>query len=199
MLNINISYSSGESFSSRGIYFAETSVYSHHFAFKPANHLIRGMTSWNERPNSRSDEFEIFRVKLLVGQASTIPESHALTMPPLNPANGLRYDTLKGSRNGSPIWIVYENGRAYPDYLVRYYRGSYDPTRTPFRNHMEATGQYQDLLQPWDGDLQNDMSPSIVGDLDSSRHDEKCTVMLDDETEIDSQNSEGWSFHESFV
>ena len=31
----------------------------------------------------------------------------------------------------SKIWIVYENGRAYPEYLVRYYRGQRDPSRTP--------------------------------------------------------------------
>ena len=38
----------------------------------------------------------------------------------------------------SKVWIVYENGRAYPDYLVRYYRGPRDPARTPFASLEEA-------------------------------------------------------------
>jgi hypothetical protein len=32
----------------------------------------------------------------------------------------------------SRVWSVFENGRAYPEYLVRYYRGARDPARTPY-------------------------------------------------------------------
>ena len=39
----------------------------------------------------------------------------------------------------SQVWIVYENGRAYPEYVVRYYRAAArDPTRTPFATRAEA-------------------------------------------------------------
>jgi hypothetical protein len=31
-----------------------------------------------------------------------------------------------------------ENGRAYPDYLVRYYRGKRDPKRTPYKSKRQA-------------------------------------------------------------
>jgi hypothetical protein len=31
-----------------------------------------------------------------------------------------------------------ENGRAYPDYLVRYYRGNRDPKRTPYVSKHEG-------------------------------------------------------------
>jgi hypothetical protein len=31
-----------------------------------------------------------------------------------------RYDTVTGETQGSKVYIVYENGRAYPEYLVRY-------------------------------------------------------------------------------
>ena len=36
------------------------------------------------------------------------------------------------------MFIVYENGRAYPRYRVRYYRGERDPERTPFASREEA-------------------------------------------------------------
>jgi hypothetical protein len=42
--------------------------------------------------------------------------------------------------HGAPtvqVWIVYENGRAYPDYLVRYYKGKRDK-RTPYESLQEA-------------------------------------------------------------
>jgi hypothetical protein len=34
--------------------------------------------------------------------------------------------------------VVYENGRAYPQYLLRYYRGKYDPTRVKYKSRAEA-------------------------------------------------------------
>jgi hypothetical protein len=46
-----------------------------------------------------------------------------------------------GVIHGAPtvqVWIVYENGRAYPDYLVRYYKGSRDDARTPYGSLQEA-------------------------------------------------------------
>ena len=38
----------------------------------------------------------------------------------------------------SKIWVVYENGRAYPQYVIRYYRGARDPTRTRFASAADA-------------------------------------------------------------
>lgn len=34
--------------------------------------------------------------------------------------------------------MVYENGRAYPEYLVRYYKGPRDPERTPYETLEDA-------------------------------------------------------------
>jgi hypothetical protein len=50
----------------------------------------------------------------------------------------LKYNTVSGRTAGSKVWIVYENGRAYPSYLVRYYRGDYDASRTPYQTRAEA-------------------------------------------------------------
>ena len=42
----------------------------------------------------------------------------------------------------SKVWVIFENGRAYPKYLIRYYRGDRDARRTQFetREHAGVTG-----------------------------------------------------------
>jgi hypothetical protein len=96
------------------------------------------MLSWNERPDVHPDDREMFLTKLLIGNEIWIDrnespskkiECRSLIVPPTNPITGLRYDTVTGKTRGSRVWIVYENGRAYPEYLVRYYCG---PKRLPF-------------------------------------------------------------------
>ena len=89
----------------------------------------------------------MFLTKLLVGKevlmnrdesALKAAECKKLIIPPTDPITNLKYNTVSGYSGGSQVWVVYENGRAYPDYLVRYYRGSRDPVRTPFENEVEA-------------------------------------------------------------
>ena len=89
----------------------------------------------------------MFLAKLLVGNAilmdrdessAKAAECRDLTVPPTDTKTNLKYNTVTGYTNGSQVWIVYENGRAYPDYLVRYYRGSRDKKRTPFQSKKEA-------------------------------------------------------------
>ena len=43
-----------------------------------------------------------------------------LRIPPSIPGDNRRYDTVTGDTRGSKVYIVYENGRAYPEYLVTY-------------------------------------------------------------------------------
>ena len=63
----------------------------------------------------------MFRVKLLVGAHKHImPNDNTLKHPPLMPGGGARYDTVTGDTNGSKVYVVYENGRAYPEYLVTF-------------------------------------------------------------------------------
>ena len=65
-------------------------------------------------------------------------ENRSLTVPPLIPNHPTkRYNTVQGKSRGSKIWVVYENGRAYPEYPVRYYIGPRDPNRTPFSSRDE--------------------------------------------------------------
>ena len=50
-----------------------------------------------------------------------MPNDRSLKMFPDKPGGG-RYDTVTGVTNGSKVYIVYENGRALPEYLVTYKR-----------------------------------------------------------------------------
>eukprot|EP00957_Ditylum_brightwellii_P122773 9362598-Ditylum_brightwellii.AAC.1 len=89
----------------------------------------------------------MFLAKLLVGNEifmnrdesnSKAQECARLTVPPTDANSGLKYNTVTGETGGSQVWVVYENGRAYPDYLIRYYKGKRDPKRTPFETREEA-------------------------------------------------------------
>mmetsp|Transcript_8028 Transcript_8028/g.23887 ORF Transcript_8028/g.23887 Transcript_8028/m.23887 type:complete len:792 (-) Transcript_8028:344-2719(-) len=130
----------------RGVYFAEKSCYSDDYSFRPAAAVAKGnctpagshehserqqLLVVNKRcANVKDDEREIILVRLLVGKETFIerPRPDLKVPPPIDPASTQRYNTVwsytKG-QNGitTKVSVVYENGRAYPDYLVRYYRG----------------------------------------------------------------------------
>lgn len=131
----------------RGIYFADRSSYSYSYSYKPLLGSVGLPASTIERPGAVDDEREMFLTKLLVGKevlmnrdksTSKATECKKLIIPPTDPATNLKYNTVTGHTAGSQVWVIYENGRAYPDYLVRYYRGSRDRKRTPFENEVEA-------------------------------------------------------------
>jgi hypothetical protein len=63
-------------------------------------------------------------------------------VPPTDPVSGLKYNTVTGKTRNSQVWIVYENGRAYPDYLIRYYIGQRDPMRTPYEHQEDVVYDY---------------------------------------------------------
>ena len=132
---------------SRGIYFANSSGFSNYYAYKPAVALAGLDPSLVERPHYVDSDREMFLTKLLVGKDVTMnldesPDKRAeclkLVIPPTDPITNKRYNTVTGTAGESKIWVVYENGRAYPEYLVRYYRGERDSQRTPFENESDA-------------------------------------------------------------
>jgi len=125
----------------RGLYFAERFEYSDCYSYRvnAAKFPKGGMMQEGE-------DREMFLVKLLVGQASTMnhldneEECRKLVAAPENPStDGLRYDTVSGSAiDQTKIHTVYENGRAYPSYLIRYYKGPRDPSRTEYESQNDA-------------------------------------------------------------
>jgi hypothetical protein len=64
----------------------------------------------------------------------------AMTAPPADPTTREKYDTVTGRTDGKKVYVMYENnGRAYPEYLIRYYRGDRDSKRTPFASGKDVT------------------------------------------------------------
>jgi ABC-type branched-subunit amino acid transport system substrate-binding protein len=126
----------------RGLYFAAKSSYSDNYSYTPDS-----ATAPDRGAADSGDEREMFLTRLLVGNETLMDrdaspakaqECQQLVVPPDDPDTGLKFNTVTGHTAGSQVWIVYENGRAYPDYLIRYYRGPRDKQRTPFGSHQEA-------------------------------------------------------------
>lgn len=87
----------------KGIYFAENASYSDSYAHR-----------------NTSRQKVLMLTKLLTGEETHVmPHNRGLKFPPNKP-NGVRYDTVTGDTGGSKVYVVYENGRAYPEYLVTY-------------------------------------------------------------------------------
>ena len=126
----------------RGLYFAEQASYSYRFAYDPS--LLRpasdnaSFASMGNRSQGLDDEREMFMVKLNVGEHIELAQDPTLSVPPLNETTGNKYNTVSGTTQDAHVFIVYENGRAYPEYLVRFYRGGRDTDRTPFATREEA-------------------------------------------------------------
>ena len=90
-----------------GIYFAENASYSNGYAY-------------DNRDGSKS----FFYAKVAIGQSVPLPSDNKLRVPPLkSTTNGKleeSYDSIQGYTGNSNIFIIYENSRAYPQYLITY-------------------------------------------------------------------------------
>ena len=92
----------------QGIYFSVNASYS------------KNEYSFQNKDGTRS----IFYAKVALGEFVQLPPNHSYIIPPEKPGKkkfaGERYDSIKGNTNGSDIFIVYENSRAYPSYLITF-------------------------------------------------------------------------------
>jgi len=87
----------------RGTYFAADASYSNSYAYR-----------------SSTGRKILILARLSVGDAIQLPSTSSLTMCPDKPDGSGRYDTVTGITEGSKVFVVYENGRTYPEYLVTY-------------------------------------------------------------------------------
>lgn len=91
-----------------GLYFAQNASYS---------------DSYSHQCGSGRRSF--FLTKLLAGEEKRImPNDPSLRFCPDKPGGG-RYDTVTGETNSSKVYVVYENGRAYPEYLITYRKAAH--------------------------------------------------------------------------
>eukprot|EP01125_Pyxidicula_operculata_P021141 TRINITY_DN803_c0_g1_i5.p1 TRINITY_DN803_c0_g1~~TRINITY_DN803_c0_g1_i5.p1 ORF type:complete len:1040 (+),score=340.86 TRINITY_DN803_c0_g1_i5:31-3150(+) len=94
----------------RGTYFAEKSQYSDGYA------------------HTCTDGKQMFLCEVIVGDSHFCPSTQQTREYRLPPEKKVkrggfeneRFDSVSGETGGSKVWIVYENGRAYPTYLITY-------------------------------------------------------------------------------
>jgi len=106
-----------------GTYFAERACYSHFYAYNV-----------KDQPGYR----QLFLAEVIVGESIFLKPDRGLRVPPIKPNRTgstdiavERYDSVEGVTGGSRVWIVYENNRGYPTYLVTYKgRHTSSPTST---------------------------------------------------------------------
>lgn len=88
----------------RGIYFAVNAKYSKDgYAYKNSN-----------------GTHSLFYARVALGECIQLPNNGNLIMPPEKSGSKGRYDSIKGNSNDSDIYIIYENARAYPEYLITF-------------------------------------------------------------------------------
>lgn len=68
--------------------------------------------------NPESNNFIILLANVLVGNSIMLPQDRTLRLPPfLKDNNNVRYDSVN---SGDGIYIIYNNQRAYPAYVIEY-------------------------------------------------------------------------------
>lgn len=67
-----------------------------------------------------ANTYEVFLCEFILGDSMQQPPTGGQKEPPMNPATGLRYDSVSGVTGGSNVFIVYKNTKVYPRFLVRY-------------------------------------------------------------------------------
>ena len=60
----------------------------------------------------------MFYARVMIGNSKTVMPPMPL-MPPIIEGNQ-RYDSVNGNMDGSEIFMIYTNKKAYPEYLVSY-------------------------------------------------------------------------------
>lgn len=97
----------------RGVYFAQNANYSSAYAYKSTESVGFFGTQTETRKS-------MILARLVSGEEIHISPDNSLKACPEKSQGKGRYDTVTGRTKGSKVYVVYENGRAYPQYLVTY-------------------------------------------------------------------------------
>ena len=90
-----------------GNYFAVNASYSHSYA-----HRVSG------------EKHQMFLTRVITGESCSCESNSSLRIPPKKPSARKfadeRYDSVTGTTRGSRVFIIYDNLKAYPLYLITY-------------------------------------------------------------------------------
>jgi hypothetical protein len=62
----------------------------------------------------------MFYANVIIGDFKQMNPDAGLRMPPLIDGTQTRHDSVKGFTGNSDVYMIYTNGRAYPEYLITY-------------------------------------------------------------------------------
>jgi hypothetical protein len=93
-----------------------------------ANYFAKNASYSNGYCYQGSGNKQMFLARVLVGENIHIyPNDATLRKPPLKPSSSNsslgfneEYDSVSGETGNSVVYMIYENGRAYPEYLITY-------------------------------------------------------------------------------
>ena len=115
----------------RGIYFAASASYSHRYAYSPDTKTT-GSSFWQMFAASGGSR-QMFLARVNIGEEHECLPDGSLTMPPAKPSSHgqastsssvrfsmVRYDSVTGVTGNSRVYVVYDNRKAYPLYLISY-------------------------------------------------------------------------------
>jgi len=98
-----VNYASDKNLWGRGIYFAQDASY------------CCGKYCYTTKKGTQV----LLLAAVIVGDDIVCDENKALRDPPIE--EGLkRFDSVSGMRHGTWVWVVYENARAYPLYVIEF-------------------------------------------------------------------------------
>ena len=110
----------------QGIYFAADARYSNKYAHEATDSETGLVGSLLSRmlfnPQNTRKTRTLILASLVAGDEIDLPPDKSLRLCPKKPTGNGRYNTVTGQTEGSKVYIIYENGRAYPEYLVTYTR-----------------------------------------------------------------------------
>ena len=62
----------------------------------------------------------MFCANVIIGKEKILPSTKSLKMPPLIDGTNIMHDCVQGNTGGSDVVMIYDNKKAYPQYLITY-------------------------------------------------------------------------------
>ncbi|EFA74530.1 hypothetical protein PPL_00028 [Heterostelium album PN500] len=103
-------------------YFAKNASYSHNYSYSYTS--TEDSTSILYKVKAREQpQRQMFLARVFIGDCIHVMPNQPLKKPPKKETSkeyAEYYDTVSGETQGSYVYMVYENNRAYPEYLITY-------------------------------------------------------------------------------
>jgi len=104
-----INFASDDGLWGRGVYFAQDAIYSNKYTYR-----------------TPTGTKKMILAEVITGDGINLDEDRNIRLPPPKDESGKkRFDCVIGMRHGTFIYVCYDNGRAYPTYVIEYVSREY--------------------------------------------------------------------------